>query len=75
MPTRRIEASSTKLGSDELVGDEVMPFVVGSSYDGGVDDVMLLLPQAERTTKAPEEPMPRAHEVEENEDEDNVPLA
>lgn len=62
------------LGHDEPTSGEVVSFVIGSSSNDGAD-VMLLSLESKRPTKALEEPMPRAHELEEDEDTDNMPLA
>lgn len=67
--------SSRGLGRDESIRRKVVPSIASSRFDGGADDMMVLLLKSERLTETLEEPMPRANELEEDHDEDNVPLA
>lgn len=46
---------------------------IGYSFDGGADDVVESSPKLERPTEVPKEPMPRADELEEDDDEITCP--
>lgn len=62
-------------GLDETIRREAVSSTAGSNFDGGADGEVVLSPVGERATRALEESMPRVEELEEEEEEVEVPLA